>query len=67
MPPGKAIAADKVKLKVGQKIVEKAITDRDTFAAFSLELPAGNTQVQAWLIDENGKTRGAYYVYAKKI
>ncbi len=64
---GKAIAAVKVKLKVGEAVVEKAITDQDIFAWFSLDLPAGDTQVQAWLIDRDDNALGAYYVYVKRI
>ncbi|MCP4339605.1 MAG: sulfatase-like hydrolase/transferase, partial [Desulfobulbaceae bacterium] len=67
MGPGKAIPATKVKLKVGEKIVEKAITNKDTFAEFTLDLAAGDTQIQAWLIDQNQNAQGAYYVYAKRV
>ncbi|MEN8126199.1 MAG: arylsulfatase [Planctomycetota bacterium] len=67
MDSGKAIPAVTVKLKVGETVVEKAITDQDLFAEFSLELHAGNTQVQAWLVDKNGKLQGAYYVYVEKL
>ena len=64
--PGKTIKAVKVKLKVGEIVGEKNITGKDTFAEFSFNLDAGNTQVQAWLIDKENTEHCAYYVYAKK-
>ncbi|KKL05512.1 hypothetical protein LCGC14_2605300, partial [marine sediment metagenome] len=67
MGAGKGIPAIKVKLKVGQEIVEKSIADNDTFTEFSLDLPRGNTQIQAWLINKDQKAQGAYYVYVKKL
>ena len=67
MGGGKAIPAIKVKLKVGQEVVEKSITDKDTFAEFSLDLSKGNTRIQAWLISKDQKAQGAYYLYVKKL
>ncbi len=56
-----------VKLKVGETIVEKAITDHDRYAEFLLDLPAGNTQVQAWLLDQDQNTHGACYVHVQSL
>jgi arylsulfatase B len=64
--PGKAIPAVKVVLQVGETTVERPITEADTNASFDLPLAAGPTRVQAWLVDDKGAKRGAYYVYVTK-
>ena len=56
----------KVKLQIGDKVVEKAINNRDKYARFNLNLEPGEKNVRAWLIDENNNKRGAYYVYLQK-
>jgi hypothetical protein len=30
-------------------------------------LQAGSTRLQTWFADERGETRGAYYVYARRL
>ena len=50
----------------GHHARKSTVAGKDTFAAFSLHLPAGKSQVQAWLIDMDEKAQGAYYVYVKK-
>jgi arylsulfatase A-like enzyme len=67
MGPGKAIEAVNVKLRVGETIIEKPITDHDKYAGFSVDLPAGHTQIQAWLLDRDQNTHGAYYVYVERL
>jgi len=34
---------------------------------FRVNLPAGKTRLQTWLIDEKGDSRGAYYAYVKRL
>jgi len=65
--PGKAIPTAAVRLKIGDRTMEKAITNQDAFAAFSVDLGAGATDVQAWLLDKDQNARGAYYVYVRKL
>jgi len=36
----------------------------DTF--FDVDLPIGPVDVEAWLIDPDGKRMGAYFVYAEQ-
>jgi hypothetical protein len=64
--PGKATAAVKVVLRVGEATLERSIADADTSASFDLPLAAGPTRVQAWLVDDKGAKRGAFYVYVTK-
>ena len=64
--PGKATAAVKVVLQVGETTAERPIADTDTSASFDLPLAAGPTRVQAWLVDDKGAKRGAYYVYVTR-
>jgi hypothetical protein len=51
---------------VGETTVERPIVAADASAAFDLPLAAGPTRVQAWLVDDKGMKRGAYYVYVTK-
>lgn len=63
---GKIINAVKVKLKIGEKKYEKNINFEDTSAVFNIDLKKGETEIQAWLIDENEKEYPAYYVYVNE-
>lgn len=64
---GKAIAAVRVELVVGKETFQTKLNDGDAAAKFEVRLPAGPTEVRAWLIDAEGNRRGAYYIYASKI
>jgi len=66
--PGKgtAIPAVRVELVVGEETYEMKLSDGDAGARFDVPLPAGPTNIRAWLIDAQGNKRGAYYVYARK-
>lgn len=64
---GKAIPVKKVRLKIDGLGVEQNIQPTDTYAEFTLELKHGDISVRAWLIDENDKKQGAYYVYVRRI
>ncbi|GLR19959.1 arylsulfatase [Portibacter lacus] len=64
---GKGIPVTKVRLKVGTQIIEKAVEGSEVGAEFIIDLPAGQTEVQAWLIDGEGNEQSAYYAYVKKV
>ena len=64
---GKSIPALKVRLRVGDRQVEKEIAQEDVSALFELDLQPGPNIVRAWLIDANGNQQGAYYVYVSLI
>jgi hypothetical protein len=61
---GEAIPVTKVRLRVGDRQVEKDVGPADVRAVFNMELPPGPTAVRAWLLDAEGNEWGAYYVYA---
>ena len=65
---GRAIKATKARLKIAD--VDQTIDiAADTVAAtFRLKLKAGKTRLQTWLIDDKSKaSRGAYFVYVKRL
>ena len=64
---GKAIAATKARLKVADKDLTRPVPADAHCVTFQVELKAGNTRLQTWLTDDNGTSRGAYYVYAKRL
>jgi arylsulfatase A-like enzyme len=61
---GKAIEVVKVRLQVGDKKLEKEIVESDVSSVFDIKLPAGETRIEAWLVDAEGNEQNAYYVYA---
>ena len=63
---GRAILAVRVELQVGKETFQTKLSDGDVGAKFDVRLPAGPTDVRAWLIDAKGNKRGAYYIYARK-
>ncbi len=63
---GKAIPAVQVELVVGKETFQKKLNDGDVGIKFDVQLPAGPTEVRAWLIDAKGNKHVAYYIYAKK-
>ncbi len=66
-PPGKAVPIQKGKIKIGNIEKELTVNETDTSAVFQLDLPAGETDLQTWLIDKDGKSTGAYYVYVQHL
>ncbi|MFC1739416.1 arylsulfatase [Planctomycetota bacterium] len=67
IPGGKAINASKARLEISDVDVTKPI-DKDTVAVtFRVWLKAGKTRLQTWFIDDQGSSRGAYYVYVKRL
>lgn len=64
------IDATRARLKVGDVDVSKE-TDADAeFVKFEVELRKGRTRLQTWLtkvVEETEKTRGAYFVYVKRL
>lgn len=65
---GRAIPGiEKARLRIGS--VDKTIdVDAGARAAvFEVDLPAGPAELQSWLISKDGKSRGAYFVYARRL
>ena len=66
-PLGMPIAVSKVKLKVGEVSLDQNIDADAKNAVFELELNPGEQELKTWLIDEDEKEVGAYYVYIQRI
>jgi arylsulfatase B len=62
---GQAIKVVKAKLMVGGMEQIKAVESDDKAAAFSVTLKPGPTKLQSWFMEEDGQSRGAYYVYVR--
>jgi arylsulfatase A-like enzyme len=63
LPPGKALPVASARLKVGTRDERQAVSPQDKSVTFSLDLQAGNTEIQSWFLDGDGKElSGAYYV-----
>jgi arylsulfatase A-like enzyme len=64
---GKAIAATKARLKIADEDLTGPIPLNAHCVRFRVELKTGKTRLQTWFTNENGTSRGAYYVYAKRL
>ena len=64
---GTAIKATKARLKIAGFDKTKDIPENAAAVTFNARLKAGKTRLQTWFIDDDGKSRGAYYVYVKRL
>ena len=63
-----AMGAKRARLEVADVDETKPVDPSARAAVFRIKLPAGRTQLQTWLTDaKTGKTRGACYVYVKRL
>jgi arylsulfatase A-like enzyme len=53
------------RIKVGETGQSQKIAEGETAISFRVELQRGNTRLQTWFVDENGRSRGAYFVHAR--
>ena len=67
VPRGKAILARKARLTIADLDVTKPVFKGDREVTFRVRLKPGKTQLRAWLIANDGSSRGAYYVYVKRV
>ena len=67
IPGGKAIAATKARLKVADIDETITVPAEAKAVTFQVRLKPGKTRLQTWLMDDKGTSRGAYYVYAKRL
>ncbi|OYW16598.1 MAG: hypothetical protein B7Z55_14160, partial [Planctomycetales bacterium 12-60-4] len=66
--PGKAIVGlQKARIKIGGIEREAKVDPTQAAVAFEVRLPAGPTELQTWLISEDGTERGAYYVDVERL
>ena len=76
IPGGKAISATNARLKIAPVSafaestgvdVSKPISKDAHAVTFKVQLKAGKTRLQTWFTDDEGTSRGAYYVYVKRL
>ena len=66
-PAGFAIEASKASIRVGDVEAAAEVPPGASSVRFTLELPAGKTTMQTQLVAADGSTRGAFFVYAKRL
>jgi hypothetical protein len=64
---GKAIGATNARLKIGGIDISKPVLEHATSVVFRVGLKAGKTRLQTWFTDGKGASRGAYYVYVRRL
>ena len=64
---GTVIRATKARLKIAQVDVTKPISKDDCAATFQVELNAGKASLETWFMNDTSRSRGAYYVYIKRL
>ena len=67
IPGGRAIRAATARLKIANVDATKPVAADAVAVRFQVDLPAGKTRLQTWLTDPEGASRGAYYVYVKRL
>jgi arylsulfatase A-like enzyme len=65
-PANFPIEAAEARLTIGGAEAIAQIPAGATSVTLTAELKAGRTQLQTWLTDKTGKSRGAFYVYASR-
>jgi arylsulfatase A-like enzyme len=66
-PSRLGIDASHARLSVGGVELEKPISPYDESATFRVDLAPGPTSLQTWLTGSSGQTRGAYFVYVRRL
>ncbi|MHC4430890.1 MAG: sulfatase-like hydrolase/transferase [Planctomycetota bacterium] len=64
---GKAINVTRARITIGSVEESKPVHRQAAEVTFRLKLRAGKTRLQTWFTDDAGASRGAYYVYAKRL
>ena len=64
---GKAISVTKAKIRIADVEKSKPVDGKAVEVTFRVSLKAGKTKLQTWFTDDGGASRGAYYVYAKRL
>ena len=64
---GKAMSATQARLKIADVDQTKPVGKDAVEVVFRTELKAGRTRLQTWFVDEDGSSRGAYYVYVRRL
>ena len=66
-PSRLGIDATRARLEIGGLEREMSTSPYDAGATFQVELAAGPTTLETWLTASSGKTRGAYFVYVRRV
>jgi hypothetical protein len=64
---GRAIPLVSARLRVADVDETQPIAPEDKYAAFTVDLQAGETLAQTYLYDAEGRDIGAYYVYVERV
>ena len=54
-------------MKIANQDVTVPVSVNARVVTIDLILKAGKTRLQTWLMDDRGNSRGAYYVYVKRL
>ena len=63
----KPLEATMARVQVGEISAELEVDAAATHASFKLDLPAGPARLQSWLSLPEGKQRGAFFVYIRRL
>ncbi len=62
------LTATRARLKIGDKVDEtRAVEPGSTAVRIVVDLPAADLEIQSWLIEPGGESRGAYFVTAERL
>jgi arylsulfatase A-like enzyme len=61
------LEATKARLKIGPHDLAQPVDADATKATFTVDLRPGKTRLQTWLTMPDGNTRGAYFVYSRRV
>lgn len=67
IPGGRAVRANRARLTIGPVDLTQPIADDAKQATFRTRLEPGKMKLQTWLIADDGTSRGAYFVYVRRI
>ena len=67
IPSGRAIRAVQARLALGEVDLTQPVAAEAKEVLFRTRLEPGKTKLQTWLIAEDGVSRGAYFVYVRRI
>jgi len=65
--PSRAITPTRARLKVGRFDETRPVKAGQKAVTFDVALAAGSVDLQTWLIEKDGTSRGAYYVYIQRL
>ena len=64
---GRALSLQKACIRIGSQEQQRSIHCGEQAIEFTVQLEAGETELHAWFVDEDGQAVGAYYVYVAQL